>query len=349
MMVLVAVGDRRRLALLGRGHADRRRRGVLRGRLGAGRLRAAWALVRDAGPRRRQRRDPRRCSTSPRRWRSSSATASPSRCRPPRSSRATCCWSAPAQDPGRRRRRGGRGEVDESMVTGESLPGPQAAGLQVIGATINRNGTLRVAPPGRRGHGAGPDREARPGGPELEGARPAARRPGRLLAGARRADRRPAHLRCLARVQPLVRRDAMLFAITVVVITCPDALGLATPTAIMVGTGPRREAGDPVQERDRPRDRGPHRDGRDGQDRHAHQGRTGGRPSRSPTASTEAALLALAAAVERESEHPLAEAIVRARRRTGVAPARGRGVRERPRPRRARTVDGHRVAVATAA
>ena len=109
--------------------------------------------------------------------------------RPPRCRSATCCWSAPA-----RRSRStavvedGETEVDESMVTGESLPVHKAPGAQVIGATINTNGTLRVrATKVGVGHRPGADRQARPGGAELQGAGAAARRPGRVLAGPRRA------------------------------------------------------------------------------------------------------------------------------------------------------------------
>jgi cation transport ATPase len=59
----------------------------------------------------------------------------------------------------------------------------------------------------------------------------------------------------LATDRPLT--DALLFAITVVVITCPDALRLAAPPAIMIGTGLGAWPGDAVQERHRAGDRGP--------------------------------------------------------------------------------------------
>ena len=85
----------------------------------------------------------------------------------------------------------GESEVDESMVTGESLPVSKAPGDQLIGATINRNGIAAGArDEGGLGHGARPDREARSGGAELKGSRPAPSGPRRVLARARRPRRR---------------------------------------------------------------------------------------------------------------------------------------------------------------
>ena len=86
----------------------------------------------------------------------------------------------------------GESEVDESTVTGESLPVHKAPG----DAADRRDDQqerhpARAGDRGRLGHRARPDRQARAGGAELEGAGPAARRPGRLLARAGRARRRP--------------------------------------------------------------------------------------------------------------------------------------------------------------
>ena len=71
--------------------------------------------------------------------------ATRSRCRPPRCRSATCCWSVPA----RRSRstassRTASPRSTSPMVTGESLPVPKAAGAEVIGASVNTTGTLRV-------------------------------------------------------------------------------------------------------------------------------------------------------------------------------------------------------------
>ena len=84
---------------------------------------------------------------------------------------------------------------------------------------------------------------------------------------------------------------AMLFAITVVVVTCPDALGPGHPDRDHGRHRARRQARRPVQERRRDRDGRPHRRRRDGQDRHPDQRRTGShrrhrrRHRRTPTCS----------------------------------------------------------------
>jgi P-type Cu2+ transporter len=131
----------------------------------------------------------------------------------------------------------GHSEVDESMVTGESLPVTKDPGSTVIGASINTTGTLRV-----RATKVGSDTVLAQIVQMVQEAQNS-KAPGQRL-----ADRSAFWLVLVALVGGTATflvwwavgagvQTALLFAITVVVITCPDALGLATPTAIMVGTG----------------------------------------------------------------------------------------------------------------
>src|SRR6266566_4817713 len=131
----------------------------------------------------------------------------------------------------------GESEVDESVVTGESLPVSKGPGSDLIGGSINKNGTLRA-----RATRVGSDTVLAQIVKLVQEAQNS-KAPSQEL-----ADRAAFWLvlvalvagTCTFAVWLLVSRSvsvAILYAISVVVITCPDALGLATPTAIMVGTG----------------------------------------------------------------------------------------------------------------
>jgi P-type Cu2+ transporter len=239
----------------------------------------------------------------------------------------------------------GDSEVDESVVTGESLPVHKRPGSQVIGATINRNGTLRV-----RATKVGAD-TALAQIVQLVQEAQNSKAPGQRL-----ADRAAFWLVLVALVGGgltlvawlLAGRsfsDAILFAITVVVITCPDALGLATPTAIMIGTGLGAQRGilfknaialetaariDTVV-----------------------MDKTGTLTKGEPEVTevvpadgvAEGELLRLVAAVERASEHPLAEAIVHRADQAGSDSVAASGFENVPGHGAVASVGGRRVAV----
>jgi P-type Cu2+ transporter len=239
----------------------------------------------------------------------------------------------------------GDSEVDESVVTGESLPVHKQPGDEVIGATINKNGTLRV-----RAMRVGADTALAQIVKLVQEAQNS-KAPGQKL-----ADRAAFWLVLVALVGGgltlaawlLAGRPfstAILFAITVVVITCPDALGLATPTAIMIGTGLGAQRGILFK--------------------HAIAletaaridtvvlDKTGTLTKGEPEVTdivgadgvAETELLRLAAAVERESEHPLAEAIVRRATQAGVDPVAADGFENVPGHGAVASVEGRRVAV----
>jgi Cu2+-exporting ATPase len=238
----------------------------------------------------------------------------------------------------------GESEVDESVVTGESLLVHKERGSEVIGATINRNGTLRV-----RAIKVGADTALAQIVKLVQQAQNS-KAPGQRL-----ADRAAFWLVLVALIGGTATflvwlavgrsvSEAILFAITVVVITCPDALGLATPTAIMVGTGLGAKRGilfksaialetsakiDVVV-----------------------MDKTGtltkGDPEVTdviPEGISEEGLLRLAAALERDSEHPLAEAIVRHAEGKGITSIPVEGFENVPGHGALGKVEGRRVAV----
>ena len=132
----------------------------------------------------------------------------------------------------------GSSQVDESMLTGESMPVKKIPGSTVIGATLNKSGTFRY-----RATKVGTDTALAQIIKLVQDAQNS-KAPAQLL-----ADRASQWLVWAAIVIGLVTfaiwlwwiGQSLLFAltltITVFVIACPDALGLATPMAIMVATG----------------------------------------------------------------------------------------------------------------
>ena len=132
----------------------------------------------------------------------------------------------------------GSSQVDESMLTGESMPVKKVVGNPVIGATINKSGSFRY-----RATKVGADTALAQIVKLVQEAQNS-KAPGQLL-----ADQASQWLVLAAIAVGLltfvvwfwVLGEPLLFAltltITVFVIACPDALGLATPMAIMVGTG----------------------------------------------------------------------------------------------------------------
>jgi Cu+-exporting ATPase len=138
----------------------------------------------------------------------------------------------------------GQSAVDESLVTGESLPVDKGPGDEVIGATINKSGSfrLRATKVGRDSALAQIVRMVQ----EAQGSRaPIQRLADRVASVFVPAVISLALIVFLAWyfVGGVDFTTAMLFAVSVLLISCPCALGLATPTAVMAGAGVGAENG----------------------------------------------------------------------------------------------------------
>lgn len=139
----------------------------------------------------------------------------------------------------------GKSAVDEAMITGESLPVEKITGDNVIGSTINKNGSLKM-----RAEKVGKD-TALAGIVKIVKEAQGSKAPIQRLADVISGIFVPivvgiavlTFIIWVAFVDPGNVPGALEPAIAVLVIACPCALGLATPTSIMVGTGKGAESG----------------------------------------------------------------------------------------------------------
>lgn len=241
----------------------------------------------------------------------------------------------------------GAAEFDEGMITGESRPVFRDTGDKVVAGTVATDNTVRVRV------------EATGGDTALAGIQ-------RMVADAQEsssraqalADRAAALLFWFALISALITAvvwttigspdDAVVRAVTVLVIACPHALGLAIPLVIAISTERAAKSGVLIKDRmalERMRTIDVvlfDKTGTLTEGAHAVTGVA------ATVGVTEGELLALAAAAEADSEHPVARAIVAAAaahpeasrrqiRATGFSAASGRGVRA--------TVDGAEILV----
>jgi len=221
--------------------------------------------------------------------------------------------------------RQGYSSVDESMITGESIPVEKKVGDEVIGATINKTGSLEIET-----SKVGKDTTLAHIVRMVEEAQ-GSKAPIQRLADVIASYFVPAVIG-IAIVTFVVwyfvgPAPALTFAflnfVAVLVIACPCALGLATPTAIMVGTGKGAEHGILI---------------RNGEAlERAHQintallDKTGTLTSGEPVVTdiisahsfSQEEVLQLAASAEHNSEHPLGEAVVKAalEKKLGLSPS----------------------------